>query len=226
MNRQGQTVPGVVEHFRGKVGYIMWEFGIGRDNCRFAWENTPEKPRKDEPGTPFHGVVYPDGHPWSIDDVRALMGSDRWARSGFFAVTYYKDGAFSQPAKTSITPAIDFDLVDEPGVGSPDASAGIPQDNFSIAYQGLIRAPKDGSYVFTAEGDGVIEVQIDGRKVIDRAGVGRSSSSATLELDTGHTHSVAVRYAHRAGGASLHLSWAGPTFSRRLLEPVSRAEAP
>jgi hypothetical protein len=44
MNRQGQSVPGVVEHFKGKVGYIMWEFGIGRDNCRFAWKNDRKKP--------------------------------------------------------------------------------------------------------------------------------------------------------------------------------------
>ncbi len=226
MNRQGQSVPGVVAHFQGKVGYIMWEFGIGRDNCRFAWENDRAKPRKDEPATPFHGIVYPDGHPWSVDDVRALMGQERWRRSAFFAVTYYKDGAFARPAKTSITPAIDFDLVDEAGVGSPDASAGIAKDNFSIEYRGLIRTPADGPYVFTAEGDGRIEVRIDGRTVIDRAGIGRSLSSATVDLDAGRTHPIAVRYAHATGGASLHLSWSGRTFSRRLVESVSPPAGP
>jgi hypothetical protein len=31
-----------------------------------------------------------------------------------------------------VTPAIDLDLPDEAGVGSPDASAGVPRDNFSV----------------------------------------------------------------------------------------------
>ncbi|HVU28755.1 MAG TPA: hypothetical protein VHG71_13630, partial [Verrucomicrobiae bacterium] len=36
MNRSGQSVPGIVEHFKGKTGFIFWELGIGRDNCRFT----------------------------------------------------------------------------------------------------------------------------------------------------------------------------------------------
>jgi hypothetical protein len=74
MNRSGQTVPGIVEHFKDKTGFIVWEFGIGRDNCRFTWDENREHPRKDETPKPFHGVVYPDGHPWSVDDVKALLG--------------------------------------------------------------------------------------------------------------------------------------------------------
>ena len=79
MNREGQTVPGIVEHFKDKTGFILWEFGIGRDNCRFAWPNDRKHPRKDEVTTPFHGVVYPDGHPWSIEDAKALLGEEGFA---------------------------------------------------------------------------------------------------------------------------------------------------
>jgi hypothetical protein len=107
-------------------------------------------------------------------------------------------------------------------VGSPDASAGVPKDNFSVEYRGLVRAPTAGSYEFTAED----EVRIDSRSVIERAEIGRSSSSATLELDAGRPHPIAVRYARATGAAGLHLSWSGPTFSRRVLEPVARPEAP
>ena len=63
MNRSGQTVPGIVEHFKDKTGFIVWEFGIGRDNCRFSWDENRDHPRTDEPTKPFHGMVYPDGHP-------------------------------------------------------------------------------------------------------------------------------------------------------------------
>ena len=45
MNRSGQTVQGIVEHFKEKTGFIVWEFGIGRDNCRFAWDENRDHPR-------------------------------------------------------------------------------------------------------------------------------------------------------------------------------------
>ena len=46
MNRAGQTVPGIVEHFKGKTGFIVWELGIGRDNCRFTWDEARASPRR------------------------------------------------------------------------------------------------------------------------------------------------------------------------------------
>ncbi len=58
MNRQDQSVPGVVRHFKGKEGFMMWEFGIGRDNCRFSWD-TLKNPAKSEPLVPFHGLIFP-----------------------------------------------------------------------------------------------------------------------------------------------------------------------
>jgi hypothetical protein len=226
MNRKGQDVPGVVEHFRGKVGYIMWEFGIGRDNCRFAWDENRNKPRPDETPTPFHGIVYPDGHPWSLGDARALLGNDGFLRGRFFTVTYYKDEAFSQPAKSSITPMIDFDLPAGEAVGSPDPSAGVPTEHFSIAYTGTVLAPAGGSYTFSADCDGGVEVVVDGRPVVKSLEPGRRVSSGSVRLRTGRTYPIAVRYAHPTGPASLHLTWSGPGFANRIVEPVSHPAGP
>jgi len=221
MNRQGQGVPGIVGHFRGRVGYIMWEYGIGRDNCRFAWDENREHPRKDETPTPFHGIVYPDGHPWSLDDARALMGREGFAKARFFNVTYYRDDSFAQPAKASVTPMIDFGLGDEEGTGSPDASAGVPREHFSIQYRGAIQAPATGTYTLSADSDGRIEILVDGRRVVGQQAPVRGVSSGTLELDSGLTYPITVRYSHATGAASLHLSWSGPAFASRILEPVS-----
>ncbi len=224
MNRQGQTVAGVVEHFRGKVGYIMWEFGIGRDNCRFAWGENRQSPRRDETPTPFHGIVYPDGHPWSLADARALLGPSGYARTPFFAVSYYKDAAFKTLAKTSVTPAIDFDLVDEAGAGSPDASAGVPRENFSVEYRGSIQAPVDGAYTFSADCDGKVELEVDGRAVVTKKEEGRATVSAATRLEAYRRYPVVVRYAHASGPASLHLTWSGPAFAARVLEPATHPE--
>lgn len=223
MNRQGQTVPGVVEHFKGKVGYIMWEFGIGRDNCRFAWENDRQKPRQDEPKTPFHGIVYPDGHPWSIDDARALLGPAAFSQSPFFIATYYKDAAFSHPAKTSVVPFIDLDLWHEEGTGSPDASAGIPLDGYSIAYTGAVRAPDSGSYSFSVETNGQARVSVAGQELID-TGASGAATQGTITLVGGRTYPVSIRYRHQKGPSRLQFSWSGPSFGRCLVTPVSHPE--
>ena len=130
MNRDGQTVPGVVEHFQGKTGFIVWEFGIGRDNCRFTWDNNREHPRKDETPTPFHGIVYPDGHPWSVDDVKALLGAEGFAKGPLFEVEYFKDANFSGLAKKSVTPMIDFDLGTKRAPVRPTRRRAFPRELF------------------------------------------------------------------------------------------------
>jgi len=224
MNRQGQSVPGVVEHFKGKVGYIMWEFGIGRDNCRFAWEENREKPRKDETPTPFHGIVYPDGHPWSLADARALLGPSAYAHTHFFMASYYKDPAFAQLAKTSVTPFVDYDLVDEPGVGSPDASAGVPKDHFSVEYRTAVHADTAGTYAFKADSDGKVQILVDGKLVVKKDALGRGTATGEMALDSYHNYAVVVRYVHATGPASLHLTWSGPAFKNRLLEPATHPE--
>jgi hypothetical protein len=230
MNRQGQSVPGVVEHFKGKVGYIMWEFGIGRDNCRFAWGDKPDHPRKDETPTPFHGIVYPDGHPWSVADARALLGPAGFARAHFFTVTYFKDDSFKSLAKVSVTPSIDFSLVDEPGVGSPDASAGVPRDNFSVQYEGKIWAPAGGIGALSVMTDGRVDIQVDGKACFtktsaatkDEPRVGHETQAVSLSGD--QAHSIVVRYSHATGPAMLRITCSGSTFSDRLLEPSTHPD--
>jgi hypothetical protein len=223
MEREDQSVPGIISHFKGKTGYIMWELGIGRDNCRFSWEENREKPRRDEAVTPFHGIIYPDGHPWSVDDVKALLGAQKFSETPFFTVEYFIDPDFKSPAKTSVVPFIDFDLGDEVGTGSPDATVRVPKDNFSIAYTGAIVAPAAGSYTINVDCDHWASVLIDGKTVLEKRTPGRGEMSGTISLDAGREYPIVIRYVHASGDASLHLSWSGPNLSRRVLEPASFA---
>jgi hypothetical protein len=224
MNRQGQSVPGIVGHFRGKVGYIMWELGIGRDNCRFAWANDRAHPRADETPVPFHGIVYPDGHPWSLDDARALLGPGKYSATAFFKVRYYRDDAFGSLAKTSVVPDIDYDLVDEAGVGSPDASAGVPRTGFSVAYEGTIRPRADGLYTFSVVSDGAVEVTVDGAPVVRRAGGAHGASQGSADLASDAPHRFEVRYVHGSGAASLHVLWSGPGMASTPVLPASHPD--
>lgn len=116
---------------------------------------------------------------------------------------------------------IDFDLPDEPGTGSPDASAGVPAQNFSVAYSGEIVAPEGGTYTLSLDTEGQAEVALDGNPVVTRQAGARGSASASAVLVANRTYAVTVRYAHAAGPASLHVAWSGPSFQARPLLPAT-----
>jgi hypothetical protein len=223
MNREGQDVPGIVEHFKGKTGFILWEFGIGRDNCRFAWHDNREHPRADEPATPFHGIVYPDGHPWAVDDVKALMGQDMFIKAPLFKAEYYKDTNFTDLAKTSVSPMMDFDLNTEPGTGSPDASAGVPRASFSERWTGAQFPGTAGTYTFYADSDGQVKLWVGVDRVLEKDSMERGEVSAMSTLNANQPIVVKVEYVHGSGPASLHVSWSGPNFGKTLLTPIGNA---
>ena len=220
MNRDGQTIPGIVEHFKDKTGFILWEFGIGRDNCRFAWRNNREHPRPDETPKPFHGMVYPDGHPWSMDDAKAMLGADGLSNAPLFMVQYYKDAAFTELAKTSVTPMIDFDLGTERGTGSPDASAGMPEENFSVRWTGTVLPPAKGAYTFYADGDNQVKLFVTGTLVLNKKTAARKEVSKKIKLAGGQPAEVKIEYVHAKGDPSLHIAWSGPGLAKEILTPA------
>lgn len=55
---------------RHKVGWYIWEAMIGEDQTRFPWGTKPNSP---EPEAPFHGLIYPDGKPYSQDEVKLIL---------------------------------------------------------------------------------------------------------------------------------------------------------
>ena len=75
LNRPGVDVLKLVKYFsERKTGWIIWELMIGRDNCRFPWGSPQGAP---EPVMPFHGLRYPDGHPWSEKEIKAIQETSR-----------------------------------------------------------------------------------------------------------------------------------------------------
>jgi hypothetical protein len=223
MQRQTESVPAIVHAFKGKTGFVIWEFGIGRDNCRFAWDQNGGHPATTENAAPFHGMVYPDGHPWSVDDIKAFLGEKAFAKTPLFSVEYFKDENFSESAKKSVTPFVDFDLMDERGNGSPDASAGIPKDHFSIRWTGTFVPKTTGRYTLHADGDHIIKLMMNDKVVLDKKDDGRRMVSGTINLVKGTMYPLVIEYAHGTGNASLHVTVDGPGEPRHVLMSATPA---
>ena len=220
MCRKNQDVPGVIEHYMGKSGFMVWEFGIGRDNCRFYWGEKAETPAADEHDRPFHGLVFADGHPWSTNDIKAWLGAEAYAQLPVFHVSYFRDTGFNSLAKQSITPAIDFDLKDEIGCGSPDTSIHLAKDNYSIRWTGEIESLESDSATLFVKSDGAVKVTVNGHRVIKKA-KGAGDSTGVVALRKGKRAKITIDYVHETGPASIHLEWIPAKGNRQVLFPVS-----
>ena len=221
LNRPGAPLASCLRDLSGKKnGFVVWELMIGRDNCRYPWGHPDGFA---EPAEPFHGVIYPDGHPWSVEEVRALLGEERFSRlqSSLLQVEYFK-GRFERSMKQSITPGIDFDLGDEPGAGSPDTSAGLAKDDFSIRWTGTVKIPASGKYTFSAVSDGAARVTVNGVPLLEKSsGQGPEGAEGTIDLKANEasTATVVVEYEHAKGNAQCRLQWSGPGFDKQLFRP-------
>jgi len=168
-------------------------------------------------------MVYPDGHPWQINDVKALMGAKAFASAPLFAVDYYKDGNFAALAKESVTPMIDFDLGTEPGTGSPDASAGVPRENFSVRWTGTILPPANGTYIFYVNGDNQVRLYVNSKLVLNKESAGTGEVSKDIQLPGNQRAELKIEYIHAGGDPCLHVAWSGPGLQRQVLTPINNA---
>jgi hypothetical protein len=120
---------------------------------------------------------------------------------------------------------IDFDLGTERGTGSPDASAGMPQENFSVRWTGALMPTTTGTYTFYVDGDGQINLSTGSDLVLEKNSPGRSEVSKEVTLTANQPVVVKIEYIHATGKPSLHVSWAGPDFARKVLTPIGNAGA-
>ena len=199
-----------------QTGFVVWELMIGRDNCRFPWGHPDGL---EEPSEPFHGVIYPDGHPWDVREIEVLLGQKEFAAmmNKVFRVEYFI-GQWETKKKESIATRIDFDLGDEPGFGSPDSSAGIDKDNFSIRWTGKLAVPSDGKYTFFAESDGVVRLWIDEKLLIEKTRDDRREKTSVIELKEKTRYDIRIDYFHQRGMSHNRINLSGPGIRKQVLK--------
>jgi len=119
--------------------------------------------------------------------------------------------------QTSLTPHIDFDLGDEPGSSSPDASVGIGKDGFAIRWTGRLVAPHSGMHTLRGDCDGTLRLWLDETLVLEKGDHRRDNVRGKIELAGGRAYRITIEYVHRDGPASNHVYWSGPGFDERVL---------
>ena len=126
---------------------------------------------------------------------------------------YYSGPNFTGTTVKRVDPQVNFDW----GSGSP--IAGIPVDNFSVAWTGSIKPPTSGSYTFYTNTDDGVRLYVNGQQVIndwtDHGAL--EDASVPISLVGGQSYSIRMEYYDNQFLASAQLSWSGPQISKALV---------
>ncbi len=232
------TTDGLLEvHVRNQTATPAW---IQLDDHRGPWL------RLERIGNVFRVWSSPDGDVWDWVDTRSfslkeklwvgLMTSSRTAgssvRSSFADVrlevprrepklkglksgggdglngTYGDDGVRLERLDSEV----DFDWDD----GAP--APGMPADQFSVRWSGLLKAPEDGPYLFEVLSDDGARLWLDGELVLDDwEDSGLISERVRLILEKDRYYRVHLDYYERSGEAAVQWCWSSPNFARMVV---------
>nr|MDA3853076.1 PA14 domain-containing protein [Bacteroidales bacterium] len=124
---------------------------------------------------------------------------------------YYSGSDFNALALERIDTTIAFDWSDV----SPMAS--LLADNYSVRWQGKIKAPHSGVFTFFINSDDGRKLWIDDQLIIDRWQAGSSTYSATISLEKDQLYTIKVEYFENVGNAHIQLDWMTSSIDRQCI---------
>ncbi len=136
---------------------------------------------------------------WLKINGEAIYGARMWQRT-----------EETRPVELRRTdPAIDFNWVRN-SPGEP-----IAEDHFTARWEGYIKVPVTGKYLFDAKVDDRFILWIDGRKVVEEGG-GRKER-IPVRLKAGRRYPVRAEYEEKRQNAFVHLYWTPPKALREIV---------
>jgi len=125
-----------------------------------------------------------------------------WPQRGVTAAFYTNPHWGNEPAVVRVERQINLDFV----IADPS----LPQQDFSVEWNGWLRIDHDGQYAFSTRTDDGSTLEIDGRVVVDNGGVHRATRrTATIAMTPG-LHPIRLRFLQAAGVYEFYASWTPP----------------
>lgn len=145
---------------------------------------------------------------WVAAGPKAMATAEMPDAGTGLTASYFRNGTLAgAPALQRIDAAIDFQW----GTGEP--GPGVPADNFSVRWEGLLSAPTTGRYKFVVQTNESVRLWVNGKKVIDTwdgKKVNPDGALATANLAAGEKTSIKLEYFDEEGDARIQLQWVPP----------------
>jgi hypothetical protein len=126
-----------------------------------------------------------------------------WPQRGITVAFYTNPHWRNEPAVVRVERQVNLDFVTA-------GSASLPQQEFSVEWSGWLRIDRDGQYTFSTRTDDGSYIEIDGRVVVDNAGVHPATTrTATIAMTRGR-HQIRLRFQQATGVYEFYASWTPP----------------
>lgn len=123
---------------------------------------------------------------------------------------YYSGRNFDTFRETLTVNELNYDW----GSGAPESTL-VGSNNFSIRFQGTVKAVNAGTYTFYARSDDGVRVWLKNNLIInDWSDHSPRTRSGTISLNANEVADLRVEYYENGGGAVIQLEWEGPGVAR------------
>jgi alpha-D-xyloside xylohydrolase len=147
------------------------------------------------------GTAPPEAIPPEV-----LVDAD--GRRGGLTAQFFQSTTFHHPVATWLDSQLTLDTRSTVAGGLPAGDAPAP---YSVRYSGHILPEKTGTYTFTLQINGDVQLWIDNRKIAGRED-GRPNTTLTGQVDmqAGKAYAIRLEYVHRQELSQLRVLWQVP----------------
>jgi len=129
---------------------------------------------------------------------------------------YYGGEDFQTFRETLIVDTVNYNW----GLGVSESTL-VGVDDFSVRFQGSVRAVQAGTYTFYTTSDDCVRLWVDGQLIIDNWAMHASVVDiGTVDLTAGQVASIVLEYREHSGYAIIKLEWEGPGIPRQFMTAI------
>lgn len=102
---------------------------------------------------------------------------------------------------------------------------GVPAQNYSVRWSGMLIPPVDGDYRLGVNTDGGSRLFLDGKKIVDDWNPHGAHIITTLvHLAAGHAYPIRMEYFHHSWESTARLRWLPPNLREEAVDAARKAE--
>jgi beta-glucosidase len=138
---------------------------------------------------------------------------------GLQAEYFSNTGLSGDPALKRVDPAVNFEW------NNISPGPGVPAQNYSVRWSGVLVPPVDGDYRLGVHTDGGSRLFLDGRKIVDDWNPHGARTMTTLvHLEAGHAYPIRMEYFHHSWESTARLLWLPPNLTEEAVDAAAKAD--
>jgi beta-glucosidase len=154
---------------------------------------------------------------------RSLPGDTNCAETeglpGLRAEYFSNTNLSGDPALVRVDPSINFEW------NNISPGPGVPAQNYSVRWSGVLLPPVDGDYRLGVDTDGGSRLFLDSKKIVDDWNPHGARTMTTLvHLEAGHAYAIRMEYFHHSWESTAHLLWLPPNLTEEAVDAARKAD--